>query len=47
MIQVIIKRKDLYRIVNITSWNSMQLNKFLEAYMNRTDYSIEFRRIVE
>jgi len=47
MVQVIIKRKDLYRIVDISSWNSRDLNKFLNAYMDRKDYSIEFRRITE
>jgi len=47
MIQVIIKRKQLFRIVDISSWNSIQLNKFLNAYMDRKDYSIEFRRVVE
>jgi len=46
-IQVVIKRKNLFRIVDISSWNSRDLNKFLNAYMDRKDYSIEFRRVVE
>lgn len=47
MIQVLIKRKQLFRIVDISSWNARDLNKFLNAYMNKKDYSIEFRRIEE
>ena len=47
MIQVIIRRQNLHRVVDISGWNSRQLNKFLEVYMNRNDYKIDFRRVVE
>ena len=45
MVQIIIKRKGLEKIVDISNWNVIELDKFMKAYFNRDDYKIEFRRI--
>lgn len=44
MIQVVITRKKLFKIVDISGWSGQELNKFLDAYMDRTDYKIQFRK---
>lgn len=46
MIQVVVSRKNLYKIIDITEWTGLELEKFLKAYMDRTDYTIQFRRTV-
>lgn len=45
MLQAVIKRKEMYKIVDASEWTASDLEKFFKVYENRKDYQIQIRRV--
>lgn len=45
MIQVIIKRKNLEKVIDISDYSKLDLEKLIKTYTENKEYIISFKRI--